>query len=97
MVFQAFHSLVNYGMCSNACRASIDAIGRIIAAVIVDPLREFLSVLSARHITLGSRTVLVIGSHIAERRGDHGSGIDGIASSTFSLRFAGEVTVPQYR
>src|SRR3954447_16713815 len=52
--------------------------------------------LSARHITLGFRTILVIRSHIAERPGDHGSGIDRIACSTFGPRGAGKVPLSQY-
>jgi hypothetical protein len=75
---------------------TVEAIDRILVAVIVDPLRQLLGLLSARHINLGVRPVLVIGSQIAERPCGHGSGIDGIASSTFSPRIAGEVTLSQY-
>ena len=75
---------------------TVEAIGRVLAAIVVDPLREFLRMLSARHITLGFRTILVIRSHIAERPGDHGSGIDRIACSTFGPRGAGKVPLSQY-
>ena len=75
---------------------TVEVIGRILVAVIVDPLRELLRLLSAGHITLGFGTVVVVRSHIAERPRDHGSGIDRIASSTFSPRIAGKITLSQY-
>jgi hypothetical protein len=76
---------------------TVEVIGRILVAVIVDPLRKFLRLLSARHITLGFGTVVVVRSYIAERPRDHGSGVDRIASSTFSPRIARKITLSQYR